>query len=78
MTKKTPSNQRNTALEIACVLDGRRHYLIAALAELPSQVFSGFITGRIKPTEAQMERIAKTLGRDVDELFPTTQPQTNK
>lgn len=72
MTKKTPTKQRNTALEIACVLDGRRRYLIAALSDLAPQVFSAFVTGRLQPNDDQKKRVAKVLGRPVTELFPET------
>jgi len=81
MTKRTPTPngpQRNIALEIACVVDGRRNYQIASDALVAPKILSGYITGRLTPNEEHQRRIAKTLGRDIDELFPKTQPKTKK
>lgn len=62
--------ERNLALAIAVVRDGRRKYLIAADAHVPPASFSAILSGRLRPTPATQERIAKALGVPVEEIFP--------
>lgn len=61
----------NPTLKIAIILDGRKGYVIADLAKIPAHQLSGYITGRIRPTDAAKQRLAEVLGQSVNELFPT-------
>jgi hypothetical protein len=72
MPENTP--RRNTALEIATVLDGRTHKEIAAAADLSSHGFSRIVGGAVQPRPATRQRIAAALGVEVDSIFPGAVP----
>lgn len=61
--------RRNEALEEAIAADGRTKYRIAAAADISPSVLSSTCTGRLIPSDADAEAIARALGRDVSELF---------
>jgi hypothetical protein len=62
--------ERRTALAVAVARDGRPKYRIAAQAHVNASDFSGYLTGRLTPTDNTRRRIAAALGVDEQDIFP--------
>jgi transcriptional regulator with XRE-family HTH domain len=59
----------NRPLAVALALDTRARYVIAAEIGVPPQFLSGYVSGRVEPTEEKKARIAEVLGLTISELF---------
>jgi hypothetical protein len=66
------TDRRNVPLARAVAEDGRPKYLIAAGVPMPANVFGGILSGRVRPTAHQRERLAAVLNRTESELFGET------
>lgn len=69
-----PGQHRNVALAVAAAQDGRPYYAIAAAAGVNASDFSGFLSGRKRPSLRARRGIARALGRTEDDLFGEAVP----
>ena len=62
--------ERNVALKAAIFASGEPAYLIARKAKLSRTYLSSACTGRANLRPEEKERLARVLGKEVNELFP--------
>jgi len=60
----------NVPLLVAYKASSLRGYIVAAACGITPSHFSNIVNGRSHPTPELRKRIAETLGRTPDELFP--------
>jgi transcriptional regulator with XRE-family HTH domain len=66
--RKIPA--RETRLRAVLREEGRKQRWLAQLTGISEVQVSRFVTGRVRPSARDQERIASVLGRRVGELFP--------
>ena len=61
--------QINIALKTVILKSGLKQRFIASMAKIDQTRFSKIIHGHVDPTENEMQTIAKTIGKSIEELF---------
>lgn len=62
----------NKALRIAMIERGLKQYEVARTIGVDEARMSGFVHGRLVPTDKQKKRIAKLLRTNVEAIWPST------
>ena len=62
--------QMSLNLKLAVIKSGKYQFEIALEAGISEVKFSKILKGRIEPNQNEKDKIAKVLGRPINELFP--------
>lgn len=67
--KRNERPRLNMALKVAILATGKPQKRIARDARIAETTFSHIVRGRLEPGVVERQRIAKVLGKTIDELF---------